>query len=1235
MIRAFFALLFLSINLIVGTQASVAQTSADGTYIGGSAADYDVSVAATKNGDVFCIYTTSSSDVATTSGVYRPTALAGRDVMLERRSAAGERIAATYLGTSADDQALTVASDPDGSVVVVFSTTSTSFLPSATVEYDDDGVYRIIVMRIDSSLTIVISSLQIVTEKILHVNHALVRSDGSVVVVGTTKEEKIQTTPTAMQSIAGGDEDGFMLVLAQDLLSVQYATYAGGDADDEIVRVIAMSDEEFVLVGSTKSADFPGATTAERDHRGASVQVMSISGGLIRTTMVEGTAEVRPIDAQKGPSGSVIVGGVTTSAVLPATSGSYSATTSGSSDGFVSIVDAAGTVIASTYLGSTNSDTVRSLCRDGEGNICIAIETSGSLATTADARQSGPKGAIDAAVFILSEDLRQLRYGSYAAGSGIDVPRWLSVGTNFEFTVYGQTSSGDLPVGISPERAAPLASAMPECYMLRWSPLPRISISPKLISFDTVLIGKSGSGIIRIANDGQLRAATVSSTTSMAGERGVSFSITPPYTIGTKQQVAVTVRWAPETAGVLIDSVRIVVDGDTSFVQLRGISIDSTVGPRPTQLSLLDVDAGDIELTSPRPVSMKIVRIGPSIVRVDSVVVEPSGMPLIILAFPDSISTDTSSIDLSCAAIVEGVDSADVVLHYNGTQSSARVRWNGIDSRQADVVILAPTPDTVLLDTPDTVRIPLKNRGDRSTTVTIAVEDLVPDVAWIIGPPISATTLTLDPGAVDTVLVGVRSKQLGSHQLIYKARFGTRLNEQLHTMVSVLPTPGFNLPNITAGEIRVGSDTTLSLSVVNLSSVSMRIDSITFFEPDITVLTQPMPVIVASGSTWTVMTTISPSDTGERSTLFKVWTSTAISAQGTIEYIGVRPPDTTRAELSVVTQEPDTIRAVGVVSHVIYVTNVGTEDITLDSMSTRGSDTTISLVVAEPLPRILRPGDSLAATLSVDVKGSQTIVATVRAYGSTDTATATIFFHSVIGDTSDTTDPEDDTVQVRMTPPSDTIDIGGRMSIPVTITRGAKWLRTHGTTRTRVYLAFRRSVLVLDGSAVDVGTDSVMRRVAIDGAFLPQSDTIVTLTFTACLGDSSWSDVTISSVEFLADTGVVATTVDSVNIRLVVRDQWTGGGVRTVVRDTTQPAITLYPNPSSGPVSILVHHAVVGAVLELYDITGNLLLTTELPSQGTNSFVSLTLGGGLTPGAYQCIVRAQSSQARQRFVIVR
>lgn len=1219
----------------MGTQLSVAQTSVGGTYIGGSATEQDLVVSSYMNGGVLCIYTTTSVDIETTSGAYRTTPFGGRDVVLERRTAEGRRHAATYVGSSADDEALSVTSDPDGSVIVVFRTTSTNFASTATVEYDDDGANRVVVLRLDSTLSTVISSLQIVTEKKLHVNHTVVRSDGSVVMAGTTDDEKIQTSPTAMQAIAGGDDDGFMLVLTQDLRSVLYATYAGGDADDEIVRVIALSDEEFVLVGSTRSADLPGAPVAERDHRGASVQVMSIAGGLLRTTMIEGDEDIRPVDAQQGPSGSVIIGGTTESAQLPASVGSYAATKAGATDGFVSIVDAAGTVIASSYLGSSDADTVHSLCVDEDGNICVAIETSGSLATTADAMQSGPQGAIDAAVFILSADLKHMNYGSYVAGFGLDMPRWLSTNSDAEFVLYGQTTSENLPVGPSPERAAPSAGAMPDCYMLRWSPLPQISVSPTLLSFDTVLIGRTGSGTIRIANDGQLRAATVESIASVVGTNSVSFSITPPYAIGTKQQVAVTVRWTPTTVGVLVDSVRIVIDGDTSVVVLRGVSIDSVVGPRPTQLSLVDVDAGNIDLTSPRPISMKIVKTGPALVRVDSVVVEPSGMPLLILGFPNSISMDTSLVEMSCSAIVEGVDSADVVLYYNGTQSSARVRWNGVDSRQADVVILAPRPDTVLLDTPDTVRIPVKNRGDRSTTVTIAVEDLVPDPAWIIGPSVSATTLNLDAGAADTVRLAVRAKQLGAHQLVYKALFGTRQFEQSHTIVSVLPTPGFVMQNVTAGTITVGSDTTVSLSVVNLSSIALRIDSITFFDPSISILAQPMPVIVAGGSMWTVPTTISPSETGLQSTLFTIWTSTARSAQGTIEYIGIRPPDTTRAELSVITQTPDTIRVVGVATHVVHVKNVGTAIIRVDSISTRGSDSPISLVPREPLPQLLQPGDSLMATMSVDARVSQTITAIVRAYGSTDTAEATIHFHAVIGDTSDTTDPEDDTVQVRLKPPSDTIDIGDRMSIPVTITKGAEWLRLRSATTTRLHLSFRRSVLVLDEAAVDIGTDSVMRRVTVESDLLPQSDTIATLTFTACLGDTSWSDVTISSVEFLADTGLVATTADDANIRLVVRDQWKGGGVRTVIRDTTQPAITLYPNPSSGPVSVLIHHAVVGAVLELYDMTGNLLFTTELPSQGTNSFVSLTLGGGLTPGAYQCIVRAQSSQARQRFVIVR
>ncbi|MBK7412175.1 MAG: hypothetical protein IPI29_06435 [Ignavibacteria bacterium] len=57
------------------------------------------------------------------------------------------------------------------------------------------------------------------------------------------------------------------------------------------------------LLGQRRVLTFP-EQLQQSETTEVSVQVMSISGGLVRTTMVEGTAEVRPIDAQKGPSGS-------------------------------------------------------------------------------------------------------------------------------------------------------------------------------------------------------------------------------------------------------------------------------------------------------------------------------------------------------------------------------------------------------------------------------------------------------------------------------------------------------------------------------------------------------------------------------------------------------------------------------------------------------------------------------------------------------------------------------------------------------------------------------------------------------------------------------------------------------------------------------------------------------------------------------------------------------------------
>ena len=100
----------------------------------------------------------------------------------------------------------------------------------------------------------------------------------------------------------------------------------------------------------------------------------------------------------------------------------------------------------STYLGGSDSDNVRDLAVDGEGNVYV-VETTSSpdLPTTPGAYDGSYNGDLDAFVAKLSSDGSTLLYGTYLGGSGEDRGDAIAVDDEGNVYVTGHTYSTDFP----------------------------------------------------------------------------------------------------------------------------------------------------------------------------------------------------------------------------------------------------------------------------------------------------------------------------------------------------------------------------------------------------------------------------------------------------------------------------------------------------------------------------------------------------------------------------------------------------------------------------------------------------------------------------------------------------------------------------------------------------------------------------------------------------------------------
>lgn len=76
-----------------------------------------------------------------------------------------------------------------------------------------------------------------------------------IVLVGTTDSNDFPVTPDASQTRLSGEQDGWYLIFNLALMEVKYATYYGGNRDDNILQVLVNTEGQIVISGTSNSAN--------------------------------------------------------------------------------------------------------------------------------------------------------------------------------------------------------------------------------------------------------------------------------------------------------------------------------------------------------------------------------------------------------------------------------------------------------------------------------------------------------------------------------------------------------------------------------------------------------------------------------------------------------------------------------------------------------------------------------------------------------------------------------------------------------------------------------------------------------------------------------------------------------------------------------------------------------------------------------------------------------------------
>jgi len=277
--------------------------------------------------------------------------------------------------------------------------------------------------------------------------HAVaVGEDGAVYVVGWAKSSDF---PLAEARRRGKDAVVFKLDAAGE--AIEYATYLGGENDEEAHAVEVNAAGEVFIVGETRSEYFPTTEDAFQDRRAGGYDVFALrlsadGGALLYSTFIGGRSD----DSAHGlavSEGNAYIVGTTRSGDYPTSAHAVQSERQGGRDAFVTKLDSEGRIlIYSTLLGGLRDDRGFDVAVDDGGRAYVTGRTeSADFPTTRNAFDR-TKNSADVFVSKLAAGGGTLVYSTFLGGSGQEEGRSIAVDDEGQAYVVGWTQSHDFPI---------------------------------------------------------------------------------------------------------------------------------------------------------------------------------------------------------------------------------------------------------------------------------------------------------------------------------------------------------------------------------------------------------------------------------------------------------------------------------------------------------------------------------------------------------------------------------------------------------------------------------------------------------------------------------------------------------------------------------------------------------------------------------------------------------------------
>ncbi|MGY5853417.1 MAG: SBBP repeat-containing protein [Candidatus Thorarchaeota archaeon] len=250
------------------------------TYIGGKQSDDVVDVAIDSYGYIYITGTTGSTDFPTTEDAFDRSHNGGfeldpMDCFVMKLSPDGQEIIySTFIGGAGDDIARELAVDALGNVYLCGETYSSNF-PTLNA-YDDshNSDTDCFVLKLSAEGSELLFSTFVGGSGEEITKDMVTNAQGDCYVTGYTTSDNFPVHTLNNQTLChtlDGESDGFVFKLNNNGGALDYSMYLGGSYYPDTVHDIVLDSQgNPVIVGTTRSSDFPTVNAHQTELSGAS-----------------------------------------------------------------------------------------------------------------------------------------------------------------------------------------------------------------------------------------------------------------------------------------------------------------------------------------------------------------------------------------------------------------------------------------------------------------------------------------------------------------------------------------------------------------------------------------------------------------------------------------------------------------------------------------------------------------------------------------------------------------------------------------------------------------------------------------------------------------------------------------------------------------------------------------------------------------------------------------------------